>query len=247
MQDGLNRNFVFVLVGLVVGVGAIVAAVALPKMVSPPAAPSAFPTPQAAPTLDEGHRNSQQQDQFVMSTIKPTTAAPSLCNDRSVNREPEILVGYSPASGETVGKDGQIKVWVNDEGAPHIAPGEQVSVDTGQITTPGDRTAKAPDGYLWEPALYIAPQTAETGGTPHFPTLIKGSYNNDPPSRGAGTSGPPIDPYPAGTTRGEMPYEAEFIWDVNSLGLSAGTYQAEFMIRDGDAERGVGCVSITIN
>src|SRR5215831_10937390 len=107
---------------------------------------------------------------------------------------------------------------------------------------PGDRTAKAPDGFLWEPALYIAPQTASNGGTPYFPKWIKGSVNNNPPTRGTAATGAPIDPIPAGTppppaatrrSRG-TPYHAEYVWDVSALGLAPGTYSAEFLIFDGD-------------
>jgi hypothetical protein len=169
---------------------------------------------------------------------------PALCQHGGANDEAEILVGYSPAQGQSVGAGGQIKVWVNDEGAPIIAPGEQINSSTGQITTPGDRAAKAPDGYLWEPALYIAPQTAESGGPPHFPQYIKGDYNNTT-SKGSGSNIPGMDPVPAGANLTEQ-YTAEDIWDVNSLGLNPGTYIAEFVIHDGDDNRGVGCVTITI-
>jgi hypothetical protein len=162
-----------------------------------------------------------------------------------VNNEPDILVGYAPANGQSVGANGQIKVWVNDEAAPKIAPNEQIDANTGAITTPGDRSAKAADGYLWEPALYIAPQTAENGGTPHFPTAIKGYYNNQPQLKVAGTLVPGMDPPPAGSTLAEK-YTGEDIWDVSSLGLGPGTYMAEFVIHDGDRDRGVGCVTIVI-
>ena len=145
---------------------------------------------------------------------------------------------------------------MDDENAPFIAPGEIVDSTTGNITTPGDRTAKAPDGYLWEPALYILPQSAATGGTPHFPVMIKGDFNNAPPTRGTGGTGAPIDPSPGGAGAaptcifgiciGGTAYHAEYIWDVNSLGLPPGNYAAEFLIFDGDRDRGVGCVNITI-
>jgi hypothetical protein len=181
----------------------------------------------------------------MMSTCVPPPSPPTLCTNKAINNEPEILAAYSPASGETVGANGQIKVWVTDENPPFIAPGEQVDPNTGAITTPGDRTAKAPDGYLWEPALYISPQTAASGGTPHFPQLIKGSYNNNPPTRGTGTAGAPMDPLPAGSPR-QLRYTGEDIWDVNALGLAPGTYSAEFLIFDGDKDRGVGCVTIVI-
>jgi hypothetical protein len=169
-----------------------------------------------------------------------------LCTNDAVNNEPDILVGYAPANGQTVGANGQIKVWVNDEAAPKIAPNEQIDPNTGAILTPGDRTAKADDGYLWEPALYIAPQTAESGGAPHFPTAIKGSYNNQPQiPKSSGTLVAGMDPVPAGATLDER-YTAEDIWDVSSLGLGPGTYTAEFVIHDGDTDRAVGCVTIVI-
>lgn len=169
---------------------------------------------------------------------------PALCNDQNVNNEPEILVGYSPAPGQTVGAHGQIRVWVNDENPPIIAPNEQVDPATGAIKTPGDRTAKAPDGYLWEPALYIAPQTAENGGTPHFPQYIKGWYDPDPTGNG-GVQVAGMDPVPAGSQLSEQ-FTGEDIWDVSALGLAPGTYMAEFVIHDGDDDRAVGCVTIVV-
>jgi hypothetical protein len=178
------------------------------------------------------------------TTCDAGAPAPALCTNMSVNTEPKILVGYAPASGQAVGAGGQIKVWVNDEGAPIIAPGEQVDPNTGAITMPGDRTAKAADGYLWEPALYIAPQSAENGGTPHFPTAIKGSYNNTT-VKGPGMMVAGMDPPPAGSTLGST-YTGEDIWDVSSLGLGPGVYTAEFVIHDGDRDRAVGCVTIQI-
>jgi hypothetical protein len=174
----------------------------------------------------------------------PLPPTPMLCKAGGVNHEPEILVGYAPASGQSVGAGGQIKVWVNDEGAPIIAPGEIVDATSGMITMPGDRTAKAPDGYLWEPALYIAPQSAETGGTPHFPSLIRGDYNNTT-QKGAGLHVAGLEPPPAGSVLSEK-YTAEFVWSVDALALAPGSYIAEFVIHDGDRDRGIGCVTITI-
>jgi hypothetical protein len=176
---------------------------------------------------------------------------PPLCTDEDISNEPEILAAYSPATGKSVSSNGQIKVWINDERAAIIAPNEQVDPVTGVILSPGDRTAKAPDGYLWEPALYIAPQTAETGGTPHFPQVMKGWYNNMPPTNGAkvpngaGVEVPGLDPFPAGTQVSEK-YTTEYIWDVNALGLPPGTYIGEFVIHDGDKDRAVGCITIVI-
>jgi len=165
---------------------------------------------------------------------------PKLCKAGGANNEPEILVGYAPASGQTDGAGGQIKVWVNDEAPPIIATNEVIDATSGAITTPGDRTVKAPDGYLWEPAVYIAPQTAENGGTPRFPDFIRGDYNNSTRLHSAG-----MDPPPAGSKLGEK-YTAEMVWNVDALMLPPGTYIAEFVIHDGDRDRGVGCVTLTI-
>jgi hypothetical protein len=72
---------------------------------------------------------------------------------------------------------------------------------------------------------------------------------NDPNGRGCSpgdpgvTSGPPVDSY---TSVGNGSEVAEYVWNVNSLGLSPGTYDAEFVIHDGDKDRGIGCVTIVI-
>jgi hypothetical protein len=169
---------------------------------------------------------------------------PAACTDQSVNNEPEILVGYSPASGQTVGVSGQIKVWVSDENSPFIAPGEQVDNTTGAVTAPGNRTATANDGLLYEPALYFAPQSPTTGGTPYFPQWIKGSYNNNPPTRGTFTGGAAIDPIPAGART--LQYTGEFVWDVSALGIGPGSYTGVFSVHDGDHDRAIGCITIVI-
>jgi hypothetical protein len=187
----------------------------------------------------------------------PPPPPPALCTDPTVSNEPEILAAFSPDNGQSVGPNGQIKVWVTDECPAFVAPNEQVDATTGKITMPGDRTAAAADGYLDEPALYIAPMTAENGGTPHFPQWVKGDYNNMPPTSGTfsgrncrnggvvGSKGPSIDPPPTGTQLNET-FNTEFIWDVSTLGLRPGTYIAEFVIHDGDKDRAVGCVTIVI-
>ena len=134
---------------------------------------------------------------------------------------------------------------MNDEGAPFISPNEQLDPVTGAITVPGDRTARAPDGYLWEPALYIAPATAENGGTPHFPSMIKGWYNYPGRGKTAGFPGAPIDPVPGNPPLQEK-YTSEDIWNVSDLGLRPGTYIAEFVVWDGDTDRAVGCITIIV-
>ena len=170
---------------------------------------------------------------------------PAVCSDPSLNTEPEILVGYSPAMSQTVGQTGQIKVWVTDENSPFIAPMEQVDNATGAVTAAGDRTATASDGLLYEPALYLAPQSPTTGGTPYFPQWIKGSYNNNPPGRGTFTGGAAVDPPPAGGQR-LLQYTGEFIWDVSAIGIGPGSYTAVFSVHDGDRDRAIGCLSIVV-
>jgi hypothetical protein len=258
IQKGTVGNFfVFGVLALLIVLG-ITAVGGLP--------PQSFPNTGTevnvvTPTQAASHSTLQLQT-FGYVTIAPTPTPGSgggLCKEGGVNDEPEIIAGYSPAPGQSVGTNGQIYVWVSDEGAPFIAPNEQVNASTGQVTTPGDRTAKAPDNYLWEPSLYIAPQTAESGGTPHFPNYIKGQYNNTPPELGNVVTGATADPIPQTAQpsvafvngggffgAGFNAYTAEYIWNVNGLGLSAGSYQAEFLIFDGDRNRGVGCVSFTI-
>jgi hypothetical protein len=179
------------------------------------------------------------------------TPLPSLCNDPTINNEPEILVAYSPSATQTVGQNGQIKVWVNDERPPFIAPGEKVDPTTGAVVVPGDRTAKAPDGLLWEPALYFLPQTPQNGGTPYFPQYFKGEFDNGvattsgPPTVPADVVVPGMDPPPAGTTLHDR-YTNEDIWNVAAIGLSPGTYTALFAVHDGDRDRAIGCVTITV-
>ena len=183
----------------------------------------------------------------------PSCTMPALCTDKTINNEPEILAAYSPAQGQTVPATGQIKVWVNDEWAAFIAPGEQVDNTTGAILMSGDRSQKSHDGYLYEPALYIAPNTADKGGTPHFPSLIKGWYNNAPPATKPrrmagvqlGTQGAPVDPAPSGTKLREQ-YTTEFVWEVKDLGLAPGRYFGQFVIGDGDYDRAIGCVTIEV-
>jgi hypothetical protein len=247
IQKGMmGSNYVIGIVALLVVAGLAVVGGGIPSSISPS---SGQIVSVVTPTPGQNYSNLQLK-WFGYVTLAPTPtlappAASSLCKSGGANDEPEILVGYFPPIGQAVGATGQVKVWVTDEGAPIISQGEQINPTTGQITTPGNRAQKAPDGYYWEPALYISPQTAESGGTPHFPTAIKGDYNNNPNSpRSSGSFVSGMDPPPAGSQL--LQYKAEDIWDVSSLGLGTGTYEAEFVIHDGDDNRGVGCVAIQI-
>jgi hypothetical protein len=60
-----------------------------------------------------------------------------------------------------------------------------------------------------------------------------------------GTPGAAIDPPPTGTPLKDK-YSTELIWNVSALGLAPGTYVGEFVILDGDLDRAIGCVTITI-
>jgi hypothetical protein len=188
-------------------------------------------------------------------TPPPPPPPPPLCSNPLVNTEPGILAGYSPAMGETVKENGQIKVWVTDELPAFIAEKEQIDATTGQVTVPGDRAALNIDGYLNEPTLYVTAMmaTAGSGGAGFYPQWVKGDYNNMPSAGpditklfgGAATKGPPVDPAPPGTNL-SLTYNTEFIWDVNAMRLAPGTYTAEFVIHDGDLDRAVGCITIAI-
>jgi hypothetical protein len=251
-RGSIGNFFVFGVLALLMVLG-ITAVGGLPSQMAPT---SGQVVNIVTPTPGSAHNNLQLKwFGYVTIAPTPTPVKSSLCTNRSVNTEPIILSGYSPAPGQAVGNTGQIKVWVNDEGAPFVAPGEKIDMTTGAVTTPGNRTAKAQDGYLYEPALYISPSTAESGGAAHFPDFIKGEFNNNPPTFRTVVKGPKIDPLPPGSNPigGPNPngfafnqYTAEYIWNVTNLGLTSGTYQAEFVIHDGDIDRGVGCVSITI-
>jgi hypothetical protein len=178
-----------------------------------------------------------------------------LCEDPTVNNEPQILAGYDPAPGATVKENGQIKLWFTDELPAFIAENEQIHPMTGEVVVPGDRGALNIDGYPNEPTLYVMPMGPTPGaGGAFYPRWVKGDYNNKPSTgpdvfklfdRSMVMQGPPMDPAPPGTGLPET-YNTEFIWDVSAMGLGPGTYLTEFVVHDGDLDRAVGCHVITI-
>ena len=258
LQKGTVGNFfVFGVLALLMVLG-ITAVGGLPSQEAPS---SGQIVNVVTPTTGPNYNNLQLKTfGYVTIVPTPTPDANNLCNNKAINTEQGILLGYYPGPGQSASSSDSIKVWVTDENPPFVAPNEQVNSSTGAVTE-GDRTAKADDGYLFEPALYISPHTAESGGSPYFPNYIKGNVNNDPTSaqggfmgRGiAGINGPAVDPIPAGASFAGVQtncfgqcHNAEYIWSVSQLGLTTGTYQVEFVAHDGDRDRGIGCVSVTI-
>lgn len=186
----------------------------------------------------------------------PPPPPPPLCDDPRTNNEPQILAAYAPAAGETVREDGQIKVWVTDELPAFLAENEQIHPMTGAVVTPGDRGGLNIDGYPNEPTLYVTPvpPTLGTGGA-FYPQWVKGDYNNQPSlgpdiaklfDTSTVSKGPAVDPAPQGMATLPETYNSEFIWEVNAMHLTPGTYLAQFVIHDGDLDRAVGCNMITI-
>lgn len=175
---------------------------------------------------------------FEGATITPPTT--SLCTKGGANVHPEAIVAYSPQQATAISTTGQIKLWVSDTQRPYIAPDEQLVKYTGVIKIPGNRTATAPDGYLWEPQLYIFPWTVEKNGQPYFPSLIQGDYFNGTPNVSYGSDPLPYYAPPLSN------YTVEFTWNVKDIGLTDGDYQIEFVVHDGNQKLGIKCIELRI-
>jgi len=254
-RGSIGSFFVFGVLGLLIVLG-ITAVGGLPPQSYPDSGQNVIPV---TPTPDANH-NTLQLKTFGYVTIAPTPVlgVDGLCTNKSVNTEPQILEAFSPMTGTSVGSSGFIKVWVVDELPPMVAPGLQTDAQ-GNVTITGNQSAVAPDGYLFDPALYVD-TPVEQGGHPAFPDSVKGTYDPNPPNatctgfscyqNAKGVNGATPDLLPAGSPQSSCGfstcYEAEYIWDVSKLGLTTGTHQAEFLIHDGDTNRAVGCVTINI-
>jgi hypothetical protein len=150
---------------------------------------------------------------FGMITIapSPTPHAEHGCTQKDTfNDETIILLGSAPGPGGSVGRGGQVRVWVVDERAPKVAAGETLTA-TGQTVHSAQVGASSGGPYIWEPSIYLTkmPATpvrtlgsgreifagdAENGGTPNYPDFIKGEYSNDPSSDSVRIAAPqPID------------------------------------------------------
>jgi len=265
MQRGSIGSFFVYIILIILIIAGISAVGGLPSQGSPT---SGQVVTIVTPTTGATYSNLQMKTfGYITLAPSPTLAPPppdtpgqpmpptALCRPGGLNVEPEIIASTVPANGQSVSGNGKIKIWVFDERAPMIAPNEKTNSD-GSISNPGQQTVKAPDTYLYEPAIYLDSHTAESGGSPHFPQYVKGKYNNNPKDLAGSLAfrnvvqGAAIDPVPAGAiTSGciySLCYKAEYIWNVANLGLSQGTHRAEFVIHDGDVDRGIGCVNIQI-
>lgn len=242
----------------------------------PPVVPTAVP---AAPTrviaAADSAETSQKQGLFVLQTPTPTPTTfvpptvpegPSLCSAANLafddegasNSESNIFIALDPPNGQPVGASGMIRAWVSDEAGGGLAQSTIVET-TGYVSGHSDPLIdKDPNGYPWEPAIYITkiidPNQAgpfsgdkESGGTPHFLTMVRGKVTKA--DNGPWVSVPqhsdPL-PYKIGTRVGDGEHVAEFIWHVSSLGLAPGTYRVQVAVHDGDEHLAVECTTVTI-
>ncbi len=186
-------------------------------------------------------KNAQSNLQLLSFTgAVITPPAGSICRRGGVNNRPEIILAYSPAHGKAVRSDGQIKVWAQDNKPLFIAPNERIGRNSGAIVKPGDRTLTAPDGLIWEPQLYVFPQTVDNNGKPYFPNNIKGHYNNGEVRVAYG-----MEKLPPGVIAKDK-YVAQYTWNVKDVGLVPGAYQLQFVIHDGGQGRAIGCIAIRV-
>jgi len=207
------------------------------------------PTPSQTPTLtgpevvlNKNTTNKAQSElqlyNFNGVTITPPIA--NLCTKGGNNKNPDALIAYSPAQSTAVSTVGQISLWVTDNKPPYVAPNEQASRSSGAIKLSGERDQTAPDGYRFEPQLYIFPHTVETNGKPYYPDFIRGDFNNGTPQNTFNSDVMPTDALP------KKGYTVEFIWNVANIGLTPNEYEIEFVAHDGNENLGVKCINIRI-
>jgi hypothetical protein len=176
---------------------------------------------------------------FNGATITPP--ASNLCKPGGANVHPNALVAYWPPQATAISTTDQIELFVSDTKPPYISPNEIITRSSGAVKVPGDRAATAPNGYLWEPQLYVFPQTVEKDGRPYFPSWVQGDYNNGAMtgvSYGSGTL--PVDSLPLSK------FTVEYVWNVKDIGLTDGEYSIEFVAQDGNAKVGMRCMSLRI-
>ena len=213
------------------------------------------------PTPDPEDRKSLQLNTLKFKKVELPTV--NTCAASNFNREPYIFIASDPLPGGTAVPGGRIRVWVDDGNGGSVSDGENIDKNTGQIITPGDRTATDGKGtgyYLWEPALYITPLTspnqpgpysgdAENGGKPYFPQYVRGRVVYTDSNTTRFLQIPPIES-PVGfevpRSKDHGGNQAQFIWEVNSLGLTPGFYRSQIVVHDGDGDLAINCVTIQL-
>lgn len=234
-RGGINTGMLYIIVIILIILG-------IAYIVTGPT-PTQTGVQQGTEVVINNATSEEAKDRLQLYTFGAATITPpadASCRPGGINARPDIIVHVSPDHAKAVASDGRIKLWVNDDKPPLIAPNERVQRNSGAILTPGDRAAKAPDGYLLEPAVYVFPQTAEAGGQPYFPRSIKGDYNNGDIRLAYG-----IERTPANVTL-RYKYTAQYSWNVSDLGLRAGSYQLQFVVMDGTDKHAVKCITMRV-
>lgn len=207
-------------------------------------------------------KDSLQIRTFKLKRNPKPTPIDNLCRGNIFNEEPEIIYATDPAFGGKVSQGGQIRIWVwEDDGVGgSVSSGTKVDPATGKITTIGNRAATDASGYLWDPAIYVTKLTdpnqpgpytgdKENGGQPYFPVAIKGVANYESRDRETiDINSVPIDP-PVNIIQprtGNDDTYSEFIWDVDSLGLTTGYYRVQIILHDGDSDLAINCTTIQV-
>jgi hypothetical protein len=203
---------------------------------------------------------------------------PPVCNPGlNYGDEPGILYAFYPACDEQVAAGGKIKVWYTDEHALTMGsnPGVSPMPADGSMTLAnpgvGDIAAKDQYGLPFFPGLYLTDITldpnstagdAQNGGKGIPPSMVYGTWKalGDPDPPGNDSLPPGADQFSsilpkyintnAGQRGHEPGFQAELIWNIDSLGLIGGhAYRAHFVIHDGDktGDIGLGCITVMMN
>lgn len=177
---------------------------------------------------------------FTTPTPAPSPTIPTASCKSNFNQEPENYTASVYVSG-------QLKIWACDEHTPFLAPGAQVNNTTGQITNPGNTTAKDSSGNIYAPRIYLDNDNIVSNIHPIYPNFVKGNYTSPDGSAKGNTTIDPIPPNHPGPIPCDSPsISDEYIWNISTLGLTLGTHQVQFVFHDGDEDQGLGCFSISI-
>ena len=228
--------------------------------------PTVQPTPVSSLSNKSPEQTSQKQGTFTFEPVPEIPQQASVCSSANLTFDDEgasssdsnIFIALDPPNGQAVGTIGSIRAWVSDEAGGKVPA--SVTVDSsGTITKHSDPLIdKDSHGYPWEPAIYVTQLTSqnqngpfpgdkENGGSPIFPTSVKGKVT---PAKSSGWLPVPThdDPlaYRIGNRRGDGQHVAEFIWNVATLGLSPGNYRVQVSVHDGDSHLAVECTTLVV-